>query len=94
MRTTPLMAMQAAHNVAAGMIAARWEAFTICCREDLGVEAETLLRAMWPEIWHQMEVLGPTMARLPKRNHERVAEERDNWRTMAGEVWQAGIGAQ
>ena len=92
-RAYPLLAMQAAHNVAAGMVAARWEAFTTCCREDLGVEAETLLRAMWPEIWHQMEALGPAMAGLSERSRERVTEERDGWRAMAGEVWRTGIGA-
>jgi hypothetical protein len=85
----PVVAMEVAHNVALGMIRARWEAFGDCCEREMGLPARTVLGALWPAVLERVEAL-PAEAGAGLRNPERYAEAGAEWREQAREVWRSG----
>ena len=80
----------AAETALAG-IATHWEAFSACCREEMEVEPEELLRAIWPQALETIEMLRPRLILNPRRDRAWAEEMRAHWRELAGEVWRTGI---
>ncbi len=87
----PLRAMRVAAETALAAIATHWEAFSACCREEMEVEPEELLRAIWPQALETIEALRPRLEPNPRRDRAWVEEMRAHWRELAGEVWRTGL---
>ena len=86
----PLQAMRVAAETALAAIATHWEAFSACCREEMEVEPEELLRAIWLQALETIEMLRPRLFPNPRRDRAWVEEMRTHWRELAGEVWRTG----
>jgi hypothetical protein len=83
----PVRAMQLAYDVSAALVRARWEAFGAVCREEIGVDPETLLAALWPELRARLDYYADAMAATPYADDPRTVAAREEWFKTGVAVW-------
>lgn len=83
----PIRQMAYLHGMAAEAVAARWAAFGDVRRAEMGLEPETVLRAMRPGTLGRLTpaLSDPPLPAVRERFDRAV--ERERWRTEAAELW-------
>ncbi len=75
-----------ARKVIAGNVRALWDGFGACCREEVGVEAETLIRAFYPPLMKQLDHFRDDID-VAEADPAQFAKHRDRF----GQLWRKSL---
>jgi hypothetical protein len=90
----PLLAMDSMKRVAISILSAQWTAFDAVCREDMDLDGETVLRALWPGHWERMARYRPAMERAAGEPDERFVRHKAEWQELAHDIWLIALGSE
>jgi hypothetical protein len=83
----PLGEMRRLHRYAVAGLALRWEALSAVCRTDIGIDATTLLRGIWPGMLDRLAPHREAMEATPLRKRPGYAEGRAEVEAILRDVW-------
>ncbi len=89
----PLGVMRQVHRFAVAGLALRWDAFSAVCLSEIGLDAETVLRAKWPGMLERLAPYRTAMHTTPLRERPGYPEGRQETETLLRDIWHiSGLG--